>query len=326
MIRYTVIMPAYNVEQYIERAIESVLNQTLTDWELIIVNDGSIDKSGDIADKYSKKDSRIRVIHQKNKGSGYARQAGVDASKGEYICFVDPDDFLDSKALYQNWIYIKTFKPQVIVNGFKLMLDQQRITKITPNLLGYFEKQEFLDNFQKFSNQVNKVVWNKIYKKNFLINNQIKFTNLPVGQDWRFNIDVYDNIETIYISEDLFYNYDSTIEQSSVKRYRSNRLEIELKIINRNEEFLQKWGIRNSKEIMTKDYYNAMLVEFNNIKNSSNIKGNLSKAQIFKKNLVQYNLEKIPKQLKITDFNSINEKIIFLFLRQEMYRILFCIL
>src|SRR5699024_3677407 len=108
MIRYTVIMPAYNVEQYIERAIESILNQTLTDWELIIVNDGSIDKSGDIADKYSKKDSRIRVIHQKNKGSGYARQAGVDASKGEYICFVDPDDFLDSKALYQNWIYIKT--------------------------------------------------------------------------------------------------------------------------------------------------------------------------------------------------------------------------
>ncbi len=101
----SVIVPVYNVEKYIERCIESILGQTFTDFELIIVNDGSTDKSGEICDRYSNNDPRIRIIHKENGGLSDARNAGIEAANGEYIGFIDSDDYIDTdmyELLYQN--------------------------------------------------------------------------------------------------------------------------------------------------------------------------------------------------------------------------------
>ena len=89
----SVIMPVYNLEAYLERAIESILGQTYSRWELILVDDGSIDRSGELCDRYSEKDSRIRVFHQENHGAAAARNRGVQESAGAYIAFVDGDDW-----------------------------------------------------------------------------------------------------------------------------------------------------------------------------------------------------------------------------------------
>ena len=95
MPKISVIVPIYNVEQYLRPCIDSILNQTFTDFELILVDDGSTDKSGEICDIYEKKDPRIRVIHKKNAGVSEARNTGVAAAKGEYIGFVDSDDVIE---------------------------------------------------------------------------------------------------------------------------------------------------------------------------------------------------------------------------------------
>lgn len=92
MPKVSIIVPVYNAEKYIRRCLDSIQAQTMTYWECILVDDGSIDKSGEICDEYAEKDSRIKVIHKKNEGVSYARIDGYNHSRGEYITFVDSDD------------------------------------------------------------------------------------------------------------------------------------------------------------------------------------------------------------------------------------------
>lgn len=99
----SIIVPIYNVEKYLPKCIESILNQTFKEFELILVDDGSPDNSGSICDEYSKKDERIKVIHKENGGVSSARNVGLDSTLGEYIGFVDPDDYID-KYMYQKMI------------------------------------------------------------------------------------------------------------------------------------------------------------------------------------------------------------------------------
>ena len=94
--KVSIIVPIYNSEKYMNKCIESILNQTLTEIEIILVNDGSTDNSGKIIDNYAKKDNRIKVIHQQNSGPSVARNKGISTAKGKYIGFVDSDDYIES--------------------------------------------------------------------------------------------------------------------------------------------------------------------------------------------------------------------------------------
>ena len=97
--KVSIIVPMYNVENYIKQCVESVLLQDFFDWEMILVDDGSTDKSGRLADEYAAKDNRILVVHQENRGPGAARNAGLDAARGEYVYFLDSDDYIDAGLL-----------------------------------------------------------------------------------------------------------------------------------------------------------------------------------------------------------------------------------
>ncbi len=97
--KISVIVPVYNVEKYLRRCIDSILSQTFSDFELLLIDDGSKDKSGDICDEYVAKDVRIKVFHKANAGVSSARNLGLDKAKGEFIFFVDSDDFLDKTHL-----------------------------------------------------------------------------------------------------------------------------------------------------------------------------------------------------------------------------------
>ena len=92
--KISIIIPIYNGEKFIEKCIKSIKNQTFKDFEIILVNDGSSDNSGQICDELAKNDNRIKVIHQENLGVSEARNRGIIASKGEYICFIDCDDYI----------------------------------------------------------------------------------------------------------------------------------------------------------------------------------------------------------------------------------------
>ena len=93
--KVSIVVPVYKVEEYIDRCLDSLLNQTLKDIEIILVDDGSPDNCPKICDEYAQKDARVRVVHKQNEGLGYARNSGMEVAVGEYIAFVDSDDFVD---------------------------------------------------------------------------------------------------------------------------------------------------------------------------------------------------------------------------------------
>ena len=115
--KITIIVPVYNAEGTIERCIQSVIKQQFSDFELIVIDDGSVDKSGELCDRYAENDSRIRVIHQENQGVSSARNVGILAAQGEYVTFLDSDDELEPSVLSQYFEAVNKFQCDIVVGG-----------------------------------------------------------------------------------------------------------------------------------------------------------------------------------------------------------------
>lgn len=187
----SIIVPVYKVEDYLEKCIESILNQTYKNIEIILVDDGSPDRCGKICDDYAIKDNRIKVIHKKNGGLSEARNYGINIASGEYILFIDSDDYIDKNMCE---ILIKEAKKNdsdiVICNYYNVKENDYFINKmsITNNkiLLTNLEMMKifFLKGYSETI-----IVWNKLYKKKlFYTNENIRF---PVGK-------LHEDIFTIY--------------------------------------------------------------------------------------------------------------------------------
>lgn len=119
--KVSIIVPVYNVEKYLHRCVDSILLQTFTDFELLLIDDGSTDKSVDICDKYALKDSRIRVFHKKNGGVSSARNLGIKKSSGVYILFVDSDDYLSPSHLNNYIKYIGNY--EIVYQGYCVFME-----------------------------------------------------------------------------------------------------------------------------------------------------------------------------------------------------------
>ena len=115
----SIVVPVYNVERYLPRCIESILRQTYTNFELILVDDGTPDRSGIICDRYAERDSRIRVIHKENGGVSTARNTGIDAAKGEWITFVDSDDWVSDEYLKTLTTHLHNNSYDLVIGGFE---------------------------------------------------------------------------------------------------------------------------------------------------------------------------------------------------------------
>ena len=116
--KVSIIVPVYNVEKYLDRCMESLLNQTLKDIEIILVDDGSPDNCPQMCDDYAKKDSRVKVVHKANAGLGYARNSGLDVATGEYVAFVDSDDYVELDMYEQMYEASLNYQVQMVLCGF----------------------------------------------------------------------------------------------------------------------------------------------------------------------------------------------------------------
>ncbi|MFW3480846.1 glycosyltransferase family 2 protein [Aerococcus urinaeequi] len=250
MVEISVIMPIYNVEFFIKRSINSIIDQTFQNWELILVDDGSTDGSRLICNFYVSQDERIKLITQKNSGSGVARQNGIQHSSGKYICFVDPDDFVDSNMLDHNLKLMKQYNPDLVVNGyFDYTKDIRGNIKISERKLGangFYNQEKFRDEFYKYEKTGAKALWNKLYKRQFLKSNGIKFTDQRVGQDVLFNYSVYRVVENIYLDNNTFYYYDQTRDGSAVKKYSDEKFLYEMNIAHSYHEMIKYWNKMDS--------------------------------------------------------------------------------
>lgn len=141
----SVVVPVYNVELYLRECVDSILSQKYVNFECILVDDGSTDSSGALCDVVAKTDSRIKVIHKKNGGLSSARNAGVEASKGNYVCFVDSDDMISEdylRVLYENAVL---YNADVSMCEFIRFWDGEKFAPLTENILSTMERKEFLE-------------------------------------------------------------------------------------------------------------------------------------------------------------------------------------
>ena len=207
--KLSIIVPVYNVENYLSQCIDSILNQTLTDFELILIDDGSSDNSPRICDKYAKKDDRILVIHQENTGVSAARNAGMDVARGEYIGFVDSDDWIESD-MYEVMLNIAEKKSlDIVICGIKEVRGNVINVRENSNyedIILFPSNDDLLsDVFARPSKNLG-VIWNKIFRKDIVKN--IRFpSNITVCEDLVFLVHLYvRNLKSAVLSQKFYFH------------------------------------------------------------------------------------------------------------------------
>ncbi len=218
-VKISVIIPVYNVENCLKRCLDSIVNQTLKDIEIICVNDGSVDSSLEILKGYAQNDSRIRIINQKNSGSGAARNLGVKIAQGEYLGFVDADDWIESN--YFETLYNAAKKIDADIS--RTMLKRHYNNDYTFGQEFRLAKELDLkeEKVQIISKDIS--VFTKIFKRQFIIDNNIKFGKKR-GQDIPFSFFATFYAKKIANTDNTCYNY--LMRKNSIMRRKNTKWDI----------------------------------------------------------------------------------------------------
>ncbi|WP_343288421.1 glycosyltransferase family 2 protein [Turicibacter bilis] len=257
-IKVSVVMPVYNAQKYLKRSIESILNQTLKEIELILVNDGSRDRSIDICREYEQKDSRIIVVDKKNEGACIARNTGIHLAKGEYLQLVDADDYCELNMLEEQYELAKSTNAEVVMCGLKYDISLKNGEVLYEEdhyqnavLTGKQEIKEVMMDI--INNMLFNYTHNKLYNLNFLKENNLQFTEwLPIDQDTNFNIDVFKQLNHLTLTTKSYYHYIKTFEETIVNRYHPKKFNVRTYRYERLIEMFKEFGIyteENKKQL-----------------------------------------------------------------------------
>ncbi|EOH87788.1 glycosyltransferase family 2 protein [Enterococcus pallens] len=219
MCEISIIVPVYNVEKYLHKCVDSILIQTFTDFEVILVDDGSLDNSGQICDEYAKKDDRVKVIHKKNGGLSDARNAGIDVAKGKYLGFVDSDDYIERdmyELLYEN---IVKEKADLSICGIYHVYEGKNPEKKQEKYMLLDRNEAMLLIFH--GNQISDHAVNKLYARSIF--DTLRY---PIGkyhEDSFAIVSILDNCEKIVVDTKQKYYYyhrnDSITSQKFSKKH-----------------------------------------------------------------------------------------------------------
>lgn len=224
----SIIVPVYNAEKYLDKCISSILEQTYHNIELILVNDGSTDKSEQICIEYTKNDNRIIYLKQSNAGPSASRNNGISRSKGDYIQFLDADDYLDKNSVD---ILVEAIKDvdYVIAGYFNIRENKQEKPKklVASTLIGSYLKEDLLSHWGELvEGEVFHYTWNKLYKSEFIKNN-IQFNEkIKISEDMLFNLDYLSNIKTLKIIDKPIYYHVLYNQESLTKSYHNGLFEM----------------------------------------------------------------------------------------------------
>lgn len=249
----SVIIPVFNCEKYLDKCINSVQQQTISDWELVLIDDGSTDGSLDIIKKYSEKDERIRFFHKdKSEGAGPARNKGIEESRGEFIMFIDADDHMVPDMFEKLCLQIKNGY-DIVICGYQCYAEGIGNTDkfvLKPTVLkGNGEVRNFFA--RTFPDGMAGYLWNKIYRRDLIVKNNISFPAMKRLQDGVFNIRYFSAAESCCILDEALYFYRINPQTDMFKKCPPDYFDL---IKSFSEEFISVkslWGEYPNGKIFT---------------------------------------------------------------------------
>lgn len=208
----SMIVPVYNSEKTLSRCIDSILNQTYRDFELILLNDGSTDTSGEICDAYAKRDSRVRVVHKENTGVSDTRNRGIDLARGEYLQFLDSDDWITPDA---TTLFVRTATEQqcdMVISQFYRVIGEHVSQKGAIDEDGLMDRSTYANHMmQKPADFYYGVLWNKFYKRSIITEHRLRMDqSISWCEDFMFNLEYVRHTQTIYAMKVPVYYYVKT--------------------------------------------------------------------------------------------------------------------
>lgn len=226
----SVIVPIYNVEEYLNRCVDSILSQSYKNFELLLIDDGSSDESGNICDKYAKKDLRVHVFHKENGGVSSARNIGIDNAKGEWIIFVDADDSLDMH-LFNTIISYSSSTIQLIHYGWNIYDGES----ITSHNISKNEEYISLEKACK-KNIFHGYVWSYAFNTSIIQKHKLRFReDIDYAEDWDFIIKYYSYTNQMFLLKECYYNYvirlGSATNKSLGSKYIKDNFEMYLSVM-----------------------------------------------------------------------------------------------
>lgn len=342
MPKISVIIPVYNVEKYLEQSLNSVLNQTLSDIEIICVNDGSSDSSLDILNEYASKDSRIKVISQENQGPGVARNNGIEIATGDYLMFLDPDDWYELDACEVAYNQISKNKNDVVVFNFSRFYEETETYsddeswRIAPFKNDFENPHIELKNIKNYMR--NAFTWTQIYSRRFIIENNIRYAQQKLGEDVLFFVKSLVLANNISVIQKPLYVYRERLTSISFtyEKYWMDLFNVRYQCLTEIEKLSNKFDyiytylaysirsltywhgvVKKNKSKIAKDFYNELQKYYKKIAAEYNV--NEFKSWInygeFKKicqySFIMYNLDIVIKRIfSITNSDDKKHKII----------------
>lgn len=251
MEKISVVVPVYNVEEFLESCIKSILAQTYKNLEILLLDDGSTDSSGKVCDEYAKKDNRIKVIHKKNEGISATRNLGIKISTGEYLVFIDSDDYITKdfcEILYNN---LKNTNSDISIVSYcvvdenkKVIYDAAKKTGLQDDQIVIYKSSAIIKELLK-QKTIKNFVWNKLFRKSVIC----KFDVGKIYEDISFSIDVFSKASKVVYQNTNCYNYakrnssiTATITENNLKQF-SNAIGQRYKKINEYYPKLSKYNI-----------------------------------------------------------------------------------
>ena len=239
----SVMLPIYNVELFLEKSINSILNQTYKNIEVILVDDGSTDNSPKICDKFAKKDERIRVIHKKNGGVSDARNKCLDTAKGEYLTFIDPDDYVSTDYIEYLYKLILKYKTRMSSCGHYICYGEKQIVKKSAGTYKV-TKIDALDDIL-YDKEIDIAAWGKLYEASLFKN--IRYPKGKLFEDTATTYKLFDLCDYIAVGKECKYYYIMRDNSITNKSFNPNKMDLIYLTEEMNEYLNSKYdGLREA--------------------------------------------------------------------------------
>lgn len=281
--KISIIVPVYNSQETLNRCVDSLLKQTYHNIEIILIDDGSKDRSLELCSMYAKKDERVRTIHKENGGVSSARNAGIEMAKGDYILFVDSDDYVEpdyvsamvtaakeSLGYGHIWCCFQTVTGYQYENAVPNMKSDARYL--------LFDRTQIMQLHQ---------IWldtgpcNKLYRRSILLGHNIRFPeDLSLGEDWLFNLVYLDAVSStrILVITRPLYNYVRIGKESLNEKYRPDMLEIYRRLNRECHSYLNKWNVASEQMQV---FYNSEFYSYEKVLSNTLKTPDKSKRELY---------------------------------------------